>query len=75
MSVSSPLGAGAAFDPPETPPGQEPMTGAAMFWIVLSIAGLVLETTLIIVLGCRITERDEPAGKSAARPEPPRVPR
>ena len=46
----------------------EPMTGAAMFWIVLSIAGLVVETTLIIVLGCRITERDEPAGNSAARP-------
>lgn len=51
------------------------MTGAALFWIVLSIAGLVVETILIIVLGCRITERDEPAGRSAAPPEPPRVPR
>jgi hypothetical protein len=49
------------------------MTSAAMFWIVLSIAGLVIETTLIIVLGCRITERDEPAGESAAPPESPRV--
>jgi len=44
-----------------------------MFWILLSIAGLVVETAVIIVLGCRITERDEPAGKSAAPPEPPRV--
>jgi hypothetical protein len=72
MAVMSPLGAGMAFDPPNHPQGQDPMTGAVI-WIVLSIVGLVVETTLIIVLGCRTTERDEPAGKSAP-PEPPRVP-
>jgi len=75
MAVRSLLGTGMAFDPPQDPHGQEPMTGAALFWIVLSIAGLVVETILIIFLGCRITQRDEPAGRSAAPPEPPRVPR
>jgi hypothetical protein len=62
-----------AFDPPQDPQGQEPMTGAAMFWITLSIVGLIVETALIIVLGRRATERDEPARGSDARADPPRV--
>jgi hypothetical protein len=49
------------------------MTGAAMLWITLSIVGLIVETALIIVLGRRATERDEPARGSDARADPPRV--
>jgi hypothetical protein len=45
-----------------------------MFWVFLSLAGFVVETTLIIVLGCRATQRNEPAGNSDAPAEPPRVP-
>jgi hypothetical protein len=30
-----------------------------MFWVILSIVGLAVETALIIVLGCRATERHE----------------
>ena len=51
---------------------QESITGAGMFWVVLSIVGLVVETALIIVLGCRATERDE--RESAPTAEQPWAP-
>jgi hypothetical protein len=38
---------------------QDSITGAAVFWVVLSIIGLAVETAVIIVLGCRATERNE----------------
>jgi hypothetical protein len=48
--------------------------GPPMFWVVLSIVGLAVETALIIVLGCRATERYEPAENSAPPTEEPWAP-
>ena len=45
--------------------------GTPVFWVVLSIVGLAVETALIIVLGCRATERYEPAERSAPPAEEP----
>lgn len=44
-----------------------------MFWLCLSIAGLVVETILIVVLGCSATERDQAAGNAAAPDDLPPV--
>jgi hypothetical protein len=62
-----------AFDAPD-PRTQGSITGPAMFWVVLNIVGLAIETALIIVLGCRATERDEPAGHSSPPAEQSRAP-
>jgi hypothetical protein len=48
--------------------------GIPVFWVVLSIVGLAAETALIIVLGCRATERYEPAENSAPPTEEPWAP-
>lgn len=74
MAVGIPWRARGALDAPQDQQGPELSTSAVMFWVVLSLAGFVVETTLIIVLGCRATERNEPAGNADAPAEAPRAP-